>query len=332
MNNMSLLLSSGHCMPVVGLGTWQASAEVIETIVLEALQAGYRHIDTAFNYGNEAAIGAAVRRWISAGGRREDLFITTKLPHLANRCSDVARYLGISLQRLQLDYVDLYLVHMPFGFMPDPCGEEPLARPDGSYVLDLDTDIIAVWKAMEQQVDTGKARSIGVSNYNVCQLTRILDAARIPPATNQVELHAYLQQPELRQFCSQHGVVVTAFCPLGSPGTRDHFRRKYNYRHEAFPDILGRQEVSCIADKLGKTPAQVLLRHLIQLGVAIIPKSTNPERLRANLQVFDFELSDNEMSVLNALDHGEAGRIIHFRFWKGVEQHPEYPFPRPECP
>ncbi|XP_069672467.1 aldo-keto reductase family 1 member A1-like [Periplaneta americana] len=324
----SVLLRSGQRMPLLGLGTWQAKAEEVEKAVEAALEEGYRLIDTAFNYNNEEAIGRALKRYVDAGEcKREDLFITTKLPHVGNRASDVEKYLTTSLKRLQLDYVDMYLIHVPFGFVPDSSGENPAKNEDGSFVLD-ETNHDAVWKAMEKQVEAGHARNIGVSNFNMSQLERLVAKSKIPPATLQVELHAYLQQPQLRACCAKLGIPLTAYSPLGSPGARLHFQEKYNFQYPEYkePDLLEQPVVKTIASAHDKSPAQVLLRHLVQQGIIVIPKSANPKRIKENAQIFDFQLTPEEMLQLNGLDIGENGRIINFLFWKGVEKHPEYPF------
>ncbi|KAK3926234.1 Aldo-keto reductase family 1 member A1 [Frankliniella fusca] len=344
----TVMLHTGASMPTIGLGTWQAQDEVeLERALEAALDAGYRFIDTAYLYGNEAIVGRAVRRWLDEGkGTREELFISTKLPMMGMRPADVPEFLGASLTNLKLDYVDLYLIHVPFGMLRDGMEriEEIVAGEVGSGALDMDTDHVAIWKAianvladewklqlslltqaLEAEVEAGRTRHIGVSNFNERQLARVLDNCTIPPANQQIELHLYLQQPALVAFCLEHGVTVTAYSPLGSPGS--------TWLNTAgglqLPDLLGLPEVREIADKYSKKPAQVLLRHIIQKGLLAVPKSTNPDRLRQNIDVYDFELSEEEMRRLDALDRGEDGRIIDMLLIEGVRDHPEYPWVRP---
>ncbi|XP_041969139.1 1,5-anhydro-D-fructose reductase-like [Aricia agestis] len=321
------LSQSSDLMPTLGLGTWQAPPEVIEPAVYKALDLGYRHIDTAFNYNNEEAIGTAVKKWLKDGkGTREDLFITTKLPHIGNRASDVKKFLKLQLERLQLDYIDLYLIHVPFGFFYNTDTLTPLIKSDGEYDLDVETDHIAIWKVMEECQKDGLIRNLGLSNFNEQQIKKIIDAAIIRPQVLQVELHAYFQQVELRKFCTDHEIVVTAYAPLGSPGAKDHFVNKYNYSPDAFPDLLGHPKVKEISKNHNKTTAQVLLRFLIQENIVVIPKSTSEARIKENSEIYDFEISKEEINELRKLDKGENGRIFNFLFWKGVERHPEYPF------
>ncbi|CAG9860242.1 unnamed protein product, partial [Phyllotreta striolata] len=325
-NMKYVLLSNGSEMPIVGLGTWKTQPQEIEDAVQLALENGYRHIDTAYNYNTEEAVGNVVNRWIKDEKlKREDIFITTKLPVFGNRANDVEKYLKLSLQRLNLNYVDLYLIHMPFSFHSNDELNGPLCSGDGKPSLDIN-DITETWKAMEKQVENGLTKGIGLSNFNIDQIRRIHSSSKIKPAVLQVELHAYLQQKELRKACNDLEIAVTAYAPLGSPGAKSHFIEKYNYAVQDFPDILGHPVVDKLAEKYQKNPGQILLRHLVQQDVLVIPKSKNPERIRANIQLFDFELSNEDMELLNELDQGEKGRIFNFLFFSGVEKHPEYPF------
>ncbi|KAG8327691.1 hypothetical protein J6590_015723 [Homalodisca vitripennis] len=321
----STLLSSGHYMPLLGLGTWQSSPGEVEQAVVSALDAGYRHIDTATLYKNEKEIGNAIQSWLKKGGKREDLFITTKLPHIGNRPSDVDTYVTNSLRNLQVDYLDLYLMHMPFTFKPDLSGEAPAKNLDGTFVLE-DTDHIAIWREMEKLVKSGLIRSIGVSNFNGDQLENIIKNAEILPSNLQVELHVALQQPGLQKLCKKYNVTMTAYSPLGSPGAKEHFKNKYGKDDMDFPDILNDSTVTDIAAKLNRTPAQVLLNFLILQNIAVIPKSVNPQRIQENSQIFDFELSADDIEKLRKLDRGQKGRIVNFLFFSGVEKHSEYPF------
>ncbi|KAL0269420.1 UNVERIFIED_CONTAM: hypothetical protein PYX00_007161 [Menopon gallinae] len=323
--NRSVLLSSGYHMPVLGLGTWKAEPNVVEQAVLWALEVGYRLIDTAYNYGNEEEIGKAINKWIDNGGKREDLFITTKLPNFGNRPCDVNKYLNESLKRLDIKYIDLYLIHHPFGFLEPPAG---LTAP----LLDKSTDHLGIWKEMEQAVRSGLTKSIGLSNFNSEQIEKIVSNAEIAPANLQVELHAFLQQPDLLRTCRKHNIAVTAFAPLGSPAAKAHFKTKYDFEGNEVPNCLNDAKVLEIAERLGKTPAQILLRFLIQQGVIVVPKSSSKERILENYQALSVNLGDEDMAALKCLDRGEKGRIFDFLFYKGVDEHPEYPFPKRALP
>ncbi|XP_066995258.1 aldo-keto reductase family 1 member A1 [Anabrus simplex] len=325
-----LIFPDGNKMPIVGLGTWQASDAEVDAAISAALEAGYRHIDTAYVYMNEAAIGRALKKWIDAGKiKREDLFIVTKLPNFGNRPKSVEKYIKKSLEALQTSYLDLYLVHHPVGLLEK--GDEMLPRDDaGNLLLDMDTDIVSVWKAMEAQVDAGRTRSIGLSNFNSRQIARIVEAARIRPANLQVELHVYFQQRELVAFCRALGITVCAYAPIGSPGLAS-FVKMIGDNDEKIPKLspLSDPVIIRIAEKHGKTPAQVLLRHIIQRGIAVIPKSSNPARIKQNFQVFDFNLSEEEVDQLDALDKGRKGRLFGQGMLAGLDRHPEYPYSDP---
>ncbi|KDR09443.1 hypothetical protein L798_00664, partial [Zootermopsis nevadensis] len=263
--------------------TLQASDAELEAALEAALEAGYRHIDTAYVYENEAAIGRVLAKWLNSGKvKREELFIVTKLPPAGNHPDRVEKYLKRSLDNLGLDYVDLYLVHVPFGFLEKGEDIHPVES-DGNILLDKSTNHINIWKAMEAQVDAGLAKSIGLSNFNISQIKRVLQSARIPPSNLQVELHAFFQQKELVDFCKEHNIIVCAYAPLGSRGTAKLYERAGISKD--FPDLLNNPKVLEVAEKYGKTPAQILLRHIVQRGIAAIPKSTNPDRIQQNLQV-----------------------------------------------
>lgn len=318
---------NGQKMPIVGLGTWQSSPEDVGGAVDVALAAGYRHIDTAYAYGNEKEIGDALKQWFDSGRlKREDVYIVTKLPMMGNRQSDVEKYLRASLSALQLEYVDLYLVHLPVGLQDVEQGKYPRG-PDGKALLDKDTDHVSIWKAMEDQVDLGRARAIGLSNFNARQIRRVWRMARIRPANLQVEMHAYLQQRELRAFCRALDISVCAWGPLGTPHIYS-FVEKQGGDVTKMPvyDLLGDPVVERIAQRHGRTSAQVLVRFLMQLGVAVIPKSVRPARIQQNFKVFDFELSPEDMEALEALDKGRKGRLGSEQCFPGIEDHPEFPW------
>jgi len=315
---------------LVGLGTWQSTPEEVKAAVNAALEAGYRHIDTAYNYQNEDAIGEVLEEWISSGKvKREELFIVTKLPLIGNQQDKVEHFLKLSLNSLKLDYVDLYLIHFPSGLVRT--GDDKNLFPqdeDGKVIQDRNTDLLSLWKGMEAQVDAGRAKSIGLSNFNSEQIERIVGAARIKPANLQVELHAYFQQKPLRAVCTKHGITVCAYGPLGSKG-RIQFAAARGTPPPPIPDVLDNPLVLEIARTHSKTPAQVLLRHLIQQQIVVIPKSVTPKRILENFQVFDFALSDKEMEAMNALDKGSEHRSFLFDFFLGLPDHPEFPFKIP---
>lgn len=305
-------------MPLVGYGTWQSKDEDLEKALEAALEAGYRHIDTATVYENEHVIGKVLERWLTSGKvKREELFIVTKLPPSGNRASNVEAQIKKSLDKLKLDYLDLYLVHTPFSFVESD-SLHPVAE-DGSFKFDNTTDHVAVWKEMEKQVDAGRTKAIGLSNFNPKQISRVIKEARIPPANLQIELHVYHQQKELVAFCKENNITIVAYSPLGTQGTSKLLGIE-------IPNLMSNPVVMKIAKKLSKTPAQILLKFIVQKDIAVIPKSTNPERLKKNIEIFDFQLSDEDVTELEALDQGEKGRILDFTFMKGVKEHPEYPF------
>ncbi|XP_050510195.1 1,5-anhydro-D-fructose reductase-like isoform X1 [Diabrotica virgifera virgifera] len=305
-------------MPTVGLGTWQATDEAeLEKALNVALETGYRHIDTAAAYENEHIIGKVLNQWISAGKlKRDDLFIVTKLPIQGIHRDRVEKYLTESLKKLELDYVDLYLIHFPVG----------LAGTEGGIVFEKE-DHLGVWKSMEKQVEAGRTKTIGLSNFTVSQIDNILKNCKIKPGNNQVELHVFLQQPELVQFCQKNGISVTAYSPIGSPGM-NIFLKKMGVKEKTLVNVLANPVVLDIAKKHNKTTAQVALRFLLQQNIIVIPKSVNPERLKSNFDIFNFKLDDEDMKQLRGLEVGEDARMADWKVLPGLTEQPAYPFRR----
>lgn len=324
----SVQLSNGMEMPLLGLGCWQADdGKDVAVAVEAALLAGYRHIDTAYFYQNEADVGRGIKAAIASGKvSRGDIFVTTKLPLIGMHPDRVEKYLRKSLQLLGLAYIDLYLVHHPVGFVEvDENDNMPLENPgseDGRIKIDFSTDLIAIWKKMEKMAELGLTKTIGISNFNPRQMRKMMAIAKIPPTVNQVECHVYFQQKTLREACKKHNIAVTAYGPLGSPG-RKLFYEKQGKTIE-LPDLLSNPVVRVVAEKHKRSPAQVLLRFLTQEGIIVIPKSTNAARIKQNGEIFSFKLEDVDMEALRTLDQGEAGTIFKFdEIFPGYEDHPE---------
>ncbi|EFA09575.1 Alcohol dehydrogenase [NADP(+)] A-like Protein [Tribolium castaneum] len=325
-SQLYLKLPSGQKLPALGLGTWEAiSDEEIETAVNNALDLDYRHIDTAWVYENEAAIGKVLKKRFASGLKRQDVFITTKLPMTGVHPDRVDMFIKKSLTNLQLDYVDLYLIHFPVGCTYYEGEARPRFNDKGEIETEGKTDHVALWKKMEEQVDAGRAKNIGLSNYNISQIETVLKNAKIKPAALQVELHVYLQQRELVEFCQKNGIAVIAYSPLGNPGM-NKFLQKMGQQPRQLANILEDAKISEIAKKHKKTPAQVALRFLIQRGIAVIPKSVTPKRIDENRKLFDFVLSDDEMKTLYGLNVGEAARVCDFKVFGGLDKHPDFPF------
>jgi 2,5-diketo-D-gluconate reductase A len=263
----TITLNDDNTIPVVGLGVAELSEEETERSVSAALEAGYRLIDTATVYGNEEAVGRAIA---ASGIPREELFVTTKVANADQGFNSSKEALAASLERLGLDYVDMYMIHWP-------------AAQLGKYI---DT-----YGAMQKvQLEEGKIRSIGVCNFLDEHLTTISDLTYTHPAVNQIELHPLLNQAELRQLHADRGIVTEAYSPLGVGA------------------LLENPTLVSIAEAHGKSPAQVCIRWSLQLGNVVIPRSSSPERIKENIDVFDFELTDDEMTAINGLNDGTRFR------------------------
>lgn len=258
-----ITLNNGVAMPQLGYGVWQVPDDEAATAVGTALEAGYRSIDTAAIYGNEEGTGKALA---ASGIARDELFVTTKLWNDEQGYDSTLRAFDTSLGKLGLEYVDLYLIHWP---MPAK-----------------DT-FVDTYRAFEKIYEEGRAKAIGVSNFQPAHLERLLGETSVVPAVNQVELHPQLQQSELRAFHARHGIATEAWSPLGQG-----------------KDLLKNTTVTGLAEKYGRTPAQIVLRWHLQLGNVVIPKSVTPSRIEENIDVFGFELDDADLSALAALDSG----------------------------
>lgn len=274
----TLLLNNGVAMPQVGFGVFQIAASQCAEAVHTALQAGYRLLDTAQTYCNEREVGRAIRE---SGIPRQDIFVTTKVWVTEFGYDKARASVTASLERLGLEQVDLFLLHFPV-----------------PHVFDL---TIEAYKALEQELRDGRVRAIGVCNFHPHHLSRLMDACEIVPAVNQVELHPYLSQQELMDVHARLGIVTQAWSPLGAvllyDGSGGNGPR----------NVLTDPVICALAGKYGKSPAQVVLRWHVQRGVSVIPKSVHAERIRENLDIFDFALSDEDMDAINALNGNLRG-------------------------
>jgi len=264
----SIQLNDGNSIPQLGFGVFQIPPEETAEPTKLALELGYRHIDTAEMYGNEREVGEALR---ASGLDRGEVFVTSKLNNGYHRPDDARRAFDQTLSELGFDYVDLFLIHWPLPTL-------------------YDGDYVSTWKTLEEFKADGRARSIGVSNFEVDHLERLAAETDVVPAVNQIELHPYLLNEEVRSYGEEHGIATEAWSPLKQG------------------EVLRDPVIVEIAERAARTPAQVVLRWHVQRGNIVFPKSTTPERIRENFELFDFELEPGDIERINGLDRGEAGR------------------------
>jgi len=268
MSAPTILLNNGKTMPQIGFGTSPLNDEKVIPAVIAAIEAGYRHIDTAYRYNNESGVGQGIR---DSGINREDLFVTTKLDGPFQGDDRAIGGLDESLRRLGLDYVDLLLIHWP---------------------LPQRDEYVSTWKTFEKLFAAGKTRSIGLSNFKPAHIDRLLAESTIRPTVNQIQLNPRITRPEQRAYNLEQGIVTEAWSPLGAGN-----------------DLLENPTLAAIAAKYGKTPGQIVLRWHIELGTVAIPRSANPGRIAQNIDIFDFMLTNDEISAISALDTGKEPRV-----------------------
>ena len=264
----NITLNDGNTIPQLGFGVFQIEPRGTAEAVSEALEIGYRHIDTAEMYGNEKEVGEAVR---DSGLDRSDIFVTSKLNNSFHEPDDARKAFDTTLSDLGFDYVDLFLIHWPLPTL-------------------YDGDYVSTWKVLEEFKGDGRARSIGVSNFHVEHLERLAAETDTAPAVNQIEVHPYFTNEDVRAYGQEHGIVTEAWSPIAQGG------------------VLEDETITRIAEKVGKTPAQVVLRWHIQRGDIVFPKSVTPSRMQENFELFDFELDGGDVEEISALDQGEDGR------------------------
>jgi 2,5-diketo-D-gluconate reductase A len=261
-------LNDGRTIPQLGFGVFQVPPSETVEAVRRALDAGYRHIDTAEMYGNEKEVGEAIH---GSGLARDEVFVTSKLNNGFHRPDDARRAFDDTMSALGMDAVDLFLIHWPLPTL-------------------YDGDFVSTWKTLEEFQRDGRARSIGVSNFQIAHLQRLAAECEVVPAVNQIELHPYFANREVKAYGEEHGIVTEAYSPIAQGA------------------VLDDPAITAVAERLGRSAAQVVLRWHVQHGNVVFPKSTTPARIRENYQLFDFELEAGDMAAIDALDRGEDGR------------------------
>jgi alcohol dehydrogenase (NADP+) len=296
--------NNGDQMPVLGLGTWKSQPGEVYEAVKAAIEIGYRHIDCAFIYQNEAEIGKAIAESIEKGlVKRQDLWITSKLWNDAHHPDDVKDACQQTLKDLGLDYLDLYLVHWP---VAHPKGIMLPGSPDQFLSL-TQIPLAETWGAMENLKEEGLSRHVGVSNFSIKKLELLAETARVRPAVNQIEMHPYLQQKDMLAFGIENHMYLTAYSPLGS------LDRPKELKAENEPVLLEDDVIKAIAENHQVSPAQVLIAWAIHRGTSVIPKSVNVDRLKQNFEAATLELSGDDMKRINSLD--KHRRYVDGSFW-----------------
>lgn len=287
----NLEFGNGDKLPILGLGTWKSKPGEVRQAVYWAIEAGYRHLDCAAVYQNEREVGQGIADAMADGlVKRKELFVTSKLWNNSHRHEDVKPALEKSLGDLRLDYLDLYLVHWPVAFKPGI----GFATHREEYYTYQDVPLTQTWESMQEQKGTGAARHIGVSNFNQSKLKDLLAMAGEMPEMNQIELHPFLPQEPLVDFCRANGILLTAFSPLGSPDSRGE-------RHKNDPKLLDNPTIGAIAKKHGATVGQVLIAWSIARGIAVVPKSVNQSRIIENFKSIDLALDSEDLETLRSI-------------------------------
>lgn len=295
-------------MPALGLGTWKAQGQELVIALLEAIKMGYRHIDTATIYDNEIEVGQAIAMAVEMGlCTREDLFITSKLWNDRHESHEVLPALEASLERLKIDYLDLYLIHWPIAF------KSGVVLPDSAsdYLPLSEAPLLDTWLAMHEAKKTGLTRAIGVSNFTPNHLS-LLEASNIMPAVNQVEMHPLLTQEKLRAYCQDKGIALTAYAPLGSTD------RAEGMKSSDEPNLFGVAGIDKMAEQYGCSPAQILISYHISRGDSVIPKAVQTQHLADNLKAAEITLSASDIKTLSELN--KDYRFINGHFFDCPER------------
>ncbi|CAO1368446.1 unnamed protein product [Diamesa serratosioi] len=291
-------LNSGYEMPMIGLGTYLSTDYDVKSAVKSAISSGYRLIDTAYMYKNEKQIGDAIREEISAGKiKRSEICVVSKLWNIFHDPENVEKTCRKSLENLGMDYIDIYLMHYPIGYEYSE-SEDLIPKDSAGNIKFSDVDYVSTWKAMEDLVTLGLVKNIGVSNFNSEQLERLLNNSTIKPVVLQVECNTGINQKNLIKFCKERDIYVQAYSPMGRP----HYHQKNNKLPKPVLFDVGVQK---IAEKYNKSTGQIILKYLVSNGAIPIPKSGHAERIKNNIEIFDFELTQTELEFMDKFNSGE---------------------------